>query len=165
MNKFLYLLPSQSLRNLKKKTWLTLRLDLKKHSKWIWPLSDHPDGTILVNNAFCTFNLIQGILSASFDCSAIFSSPGFPRSELLTLWYQSVPRAFSGFVNIYRPFIENYNWRRKFFRNMLYWSLEVLPSCIRAVLSDFSEFSFHCFLSSTMENFMFFCRQVSVFYL
>ena len=91
--------------NWQKNTWLTIRLDLKKHGKWTWLLSGHPDGTSLVNNAFCTFNLIQGILSASFARSAIHSSAGFPRSELLTLWYQSVQRALSGFVNIYRSFM------------------------------------------------------------
>ena len=115
-----YSFPLNLSENWPKNTWPTLRLDLKKHGKWTWPLSGHPDGTSLVSNAFCTFNLIQGILSASFARSAIHSSTGFPRSELLTLWHQSVQRAFSGFVNIYRSFIENYNWRRKFFRNMLY---------------------------------------------
>ena len=153
------MLPSQSLRKLKKKNiWLTLRLDLKKQEKWTWLLSGHPDGTSLGNNAYYTFNLIQGILSASFACSVIHSTTGFPRSEVLTLWYQSVQRAFSGFVNIHRSFIENYNWRtwrRNFLRNMLYSLLEVLPPCIRAVLGDFSEFSFHICLSPTMENFMF----------
>ena len=150
----------------KNTAWLTLRLDLKKHEKWTWLLSGHPDGTGLVNNAFYTFNLIQGILSASFAWSAIHSSTGFPRSEVLTLWYQSVQRTFSGFVNIHRSFIENYNWRtwrRNFLRNMLYSLLEVLPPCIRAVLGDFSEFSFHICLSPTIDNFMFFCWQVSVF--
>ena len=115
----------------------------KETWKWTWLLSGHPDGTGLVNNAFYTFNLIQGILSASFACSAIHSSTGFPRSEVLTLWYQSVQRTFSGFVNIHRSFIENYNWRTwriNFLRNMLYSFLEVLPSCIRAVLGDFSDF-------------------------
>lgn len=106
---FFICFPLNLSKNWQKNTWLTLRLDLKKHGKWTWLLSGHPDRTSLVNNAFYTFNLIQGILSASFACFAIYSIPGFPRSELLTLWYLSVQRAFSGFVNIYRSFIENYN--------------------------------------------------------
>ena len=101
-----YSFPLNLSENWQKNTaWLTICLDLKKHGKLTWPLSDYPDGTSLVNNAFCTFNLIQGILSASFARSAIYSSTGFQGSELFTLWYQSVPRAFSGFVNIYRSFM------------------------------------------------------------
>ena len=61
-----YSFPLNLSENWPKNTWPTLRLDLKKHGKWTWPLSGHPDGTSLGNNAFCTFNLIQGILSASF---------------------------------------------------------------------------------------------------